>query len=136
MKMFRKNSRFIALIACLAMLLSILAPAISHAMDSRQGDALLVEVCSATGSKSAIAIQLNFEATPGQTQDNQDSQNMSMQHCAYCVMHGGHIALPHAPQPLALIPNLSYSLPELFYHAPRPLFAWAPRQPRAPPYSS
>lgn len=61
---------------------------------------------------------------------------MSMQHCAYCVMHSGHIALPYDPQPLVLIPNLSYSLPELFYHAPRPLFAWAPRQPRAPPYSS
>jgi hypothetical protein len=136
MKMFRKNSRFTVFIACLAMLLNMLAPAVSHAMASGQGDSLLLEVCSAAGNKTAIAIQLNFEEPLGTTQNNPDSQAAPMQHCPYCLTHAGTFALPPATQLLALIPNLSYSLPELFYHAPRPLFAWAASQPRAPPFSS
>lgn len=101
-------------------------------MTSGQGGSLLLEVCSATGNKTAVAVQLDFE----QDKNSQDSQTASMQHCPYCLTHADHVAVPHDMQPLTLISNLSYTLPELFYHAPRPLFAWAASQPRAPPLSS
>ena len=136
MSFFRQNYRFIAWLGCLAVLLNTLAPAISHAMASGQDNTLLLEVCSATGNKTAIAIQLDFAQLPGKMQDNQDSHAAPMQHCPYCLTHVAYLAVLHDKAPLALVTNLSYSLPELFYHAPRPLFAWAASQPRAPPISS
>lgn len=132
MSMCRQNRRFIAWFACLAILLNSLMPAVSHAMASGQGDSLLLEVCSAAGNKTAIAIQLEFE----QSNSSQDTQTASMQHCPYCLAQADNATMLHDTQPLVLIPNLSYSLPELFYHAPRPLFAWAASQPRAPPFHS
>lgn len=130
MQFFRQNRRLIAWLASLAIVLNLLAPAISHAMTAND-DVLLMEVCSAAGNKSAIAIPLNT----GQPADSTDSQN-AMQHCPYCLTHAGSFALMADAQPLFLDKNLSYSLPKLFYHAPRPLFAWAANNPRAPPISS
>jgi hypothetical protein len=129
MAFFTQNRRFIAWFACLAILLNALAPAVSHAMAPKKVGSLLLEVCSATGNKSAIAIQLDFE----ETGSSQDSQTAPMQHCPYCLAHAGNLAVLHDTQPLLLIPTLSHALPELFYHAPSPLFAWAASQPRAPP---
>jgi hypothetical protein len=130
MKLSRKNSRLIALIACFAMLLNSLAPAISHAMASTQGNAnLWQEVCSAAGNKTVLAVDLGTQKPA----NDQDSKPAPMQHCPYCVTHAGSFALvAHVPS-MTIAADLSYSLPELFYHAPRPLFSWAASHPRAPP---
>lgn len=132
MSLFRQNRRFIAWLACLAIMLNSVMPAISHAMTATQDEPLLLEVCSAAGNKTSIAVQLQFE----ESNSSQDTQPAPMQHCPYCLAHADHFTAPQHKQPLLLIPNLSYALPELFYHAPRPLFAWATSQPRAPPFSS
>jgi len=133
MKMFRKNSRLIAFIAILAMLFGALAPAISHAMASAQGKtSILMEICSANGNKSLLATELDIEKPA----DSTDSKTAPMQHCFYCVSHGGSFALLSDIPPLVIHPDLSYSLPALFYHAPHPLFAWAASNPRAPPIAS
>lgn len=133
MEMFRKNSRLIAFIACLAMLLSMLAPAISHAMGTHQGGTtLLMEICSAAGDKSGLSVKLDLQKPA----DSEDSKTTPMQHCPYCLTHAGSFALLAEAPPVLLTPNLSYSLPPLFYHAPRPLFAWAASNPRAPPIAS
>lgn len=133
MEMFRKNSRLIAFIACLVMLLGALAPAISNAMADNQGStSLLLEICSATGGKSGLVIEFDLKKPA----DSQDSQTAAMQHCPYCLTHAGAFALLTDAPPLVLNPNLSYSLPPLFYHAPHPLFAWAASNPRAPPIPS
>jgi len=133
MKMFRKNSRLIAFIACIGMMLSALAPAISHAMANHQGStSLLLEICSATGDKSDLAIKLDLQ-NPA---DSKDSKMAPMQHCSYCLTHAGSYALLANVSPVLITPNLSYFLPPLFYRAPQPLFAWAASNPRAPPISS
>jgi len=129
MQFFRQNRRLIAWLASLAIVLNALAPALSHAMDSGHGDSLLIEICSAAGNKSPISIPLDSEKPA-------DTQPDSMQHCPYCLTHAGSFALMADVQPLITNPDLSYSLPELFYHAPRPLYAWAASNPRAPPHLS
>lgn len=133
MTFFRKNRRFVAWLACLAMVLSSLAPAISHAMASGQGStSLLMEICSAAGNKSVIVTQLDFE----KPSDNQDSKTAPMQHCPYCLTHAGSVGVISDAQLSIALPDASYSVPELFYHSPYPLFAWAASNPRAPPISS
>lgn len=132
MLFFRQNRRLIAWLACLAMLLSAFAPAISHAMANQGGATLLMEICSATGDKPGLAIKLDLP-TPA---DSKDSKTAPMQHCPYCLTHAGSFALLATVPPALLTPNLSYTLPPLFYHAPRPLFAWATSHPRAPPTAS
>lgn len=56
-----------------------------------------------------------------------------MVHCPYCnLMHHSPVFLTgNALQILS--GNLSYEMPALYYHAPRPLFVWAATQPRGPP---
>jgi Protein of unknown function (DUF2946) len=56
--------------------------------------------------------------------------------CQMCLVHGP--ALEPRPQAALVIhlPTLSDAMPSLFLWAPRPLFAWAAAQPRAPPYSA
>lgn len=53
--------------------------------------------------------------------------------CQMCVIQGpGLEPRPHAVRAIQL-PSLSDEPPSLFLWAPRPLFAWAAAQPRAPP---
>ena len=133
MVFFRQHRRLIARFASLAMVLNFAAPAISHAMAEKSGStSILLEICSAAGNKSVLVTELDLE----KRSDSQDSNQAPMQHCPYCLTHAESFAVMHALQPVIALPDLSYSLPELFYHAPRPLFAWAATQPRAPPHSS
>jgi hypothetical protein len=99
-------------------------------MASGQGNTpLLMEICSATGNKSVLVTELDIQ----KPMDSQDSKAAPMQHCPYCLTHAGSFALLSDAPSLLINPDLSYSLPALFYHAPRPLFAWAASNPRAPP---
>lgn len=54
-------------------------------------------------------------------------------HCASCTSHVSPLAMPPVALPLVLDSPAQGHLPELFYLAPRPLFAWTQAQPRAPP---
>jgi len=133
MKMFRKHRRLIAFIASVVMLLAALAPAISHAMSAGQGgSSLLMEICSANGNKTVQATKLDF----GKSSDSKDSKQASQQHCSYCITHAQPFALLPPVVALPDHPDLSYALPELFFRARSPLFAWAAGNPRAPPFTS
>lgn len=129
---YRQNRRIIAWLACLAVLLNSLAPAMSHALAAAHGKAIpWAQICSTSGIKF---IPLAFyQTTNTDKEQNDDSNPMAMDHCAYCLSHAGSFAITTDVK-LALTPiNLSYFLPYLFYHAPRPLFTWASSNPRAPP---
>ncbi|HEU4707694.1 MAG TPA: DUF2946 domain-containing protein, partial [Methylophilaceae bacterium] len=122
MKPSGRHSRLIAWVACIAILLNALAPAITHAMASARGDiSLLQEVCSAAGNKSPIVLHLGIK----KPSNDKDSKSAPMQHCPYCYTHAGSFGMVTGFPPLAASPDLAYSAPELFYHAPRPLFVWA-----------
>ena len=130
MTFFRQNRRFIAWFASLAIVLSSLAPAISHAMSSGQGgETLWQEICSAAGNKFVLVVDLDTEKPA----DGSDSSSASMQHCPYCLTHAGVVGLISDVRLSIALPDASYSVPELFYHSPYPLFAWVAGNPRAPP---
>lgn len=132
MHLFRKNRRLIAFIAASLLLLSTLAPAISHAMSAGQDKSTLwQEICSAAGNKFILVTDLDIEK-PAQD----DSKYAFMQHCPYCLTHAGSDVVIHDLQLPVFALNTSYSVPELFYHSPRPLFVWAASNPRAPPIFS
>ena len=132
MALFSKNRRIIAWLACLAILLNALAPAISHAMAAANGkSAPWAQICTTSGTKF-IALDLALKSD--QKQD--ENAAMNMDHCAYCVTHAGSFGMTASNEFVVYAPNLSYDLPQLFYHAPRPLFVWAAANPRAPPVVS
>jgi hypothetical protein len=130
MSLFRQNRRFIAWFACLAILLNSLAPAISHAMASMQGEeAPWTQICSTSGNKF---IPLDLGKFSKQDGDKQP-QPMAMEHCAYCLTHAGSFAV-FSDVPLQFTPDrLTHTYPALFYQSPYPLFSWAVASPRAPP---
>lgn len=120
-----KRQTLLLWIALLAVLFGTLAPTVSHALVA-VSPAETVQICSVQGYK---LIKL-----PGTDTDQQpSSMQQSMQHCAFCTLHGGDTAL---------IPSLALTLtaiagravhPLLFYSAPHTLYAWSIAHPRAPP---
>lgn len=129
---FRQNRRFIAWLATFAIVLNTLMPAVSHAMSASADKGVWQEICSATGNKFIlVTADLDIKA-PAKNSDDAKT----MQHCPYCVPHAGSFALAASAQVTVTAPQASYSFPPLFYHSPRPLFAWASSSPRAPPASS
>ncbi len=102
----------------LAVLFSALAPTVSRALTpaSPYGYA---EICSVD----------NIKKSPAPVEH-------AMEHCPYCVTHGGSFALlPQAMASFAVIGGHDY-YPPLFYSAPRPLHSWSAAKPRGPPARS
>ena len=113
-------------IACLAILMSSVAPVLSQAFQPSQGDAGWIEVCTALGQQ-LVHVEA---AESSQTTPPDDHARV---HCPYCSSHAVQLGLPPATSPVLFVPTLHYGLPELFLAAPRTLFAWSTAQPRAPP---
>ena len=129
MKASWRTHRFAAWLASFAILLAALAPAISHAVAAVQGGASWVEVCTATGP---ALVKVAGEQAPAAPE--QDGQGMHMEDCPFCLSHAGSFGLAPAAE-AALPASLGTDpAPALFYQSPRPLFAWAAAQARAPPY--
>lgn len=113
----------------MAFLFGLFTPALSHALavaNAQPAGAYLVEICSATGTRHVLvpadATQPAAPAVP------------DMSHCDLCCSHQ-HTPFappPHA-EPVLVVERVRDPYPPLFYHAPRPQFAWTPAQSRGPP---
>lgn len=129
----RHQLRQLSWIAFVAIFGLALAPTISHALAHGQGDSAYTEICTPQGMK-----RLLLDASGAPASDPAPATAAShLDHCPLCGLGGQTPALPPA-QPL-LQPGdlgLSQALPTLFLQAPRPLFAWAAAQPRAPPLTA
>lgn len=129
--------RLYAWIAIFAMAMSALAPAVSRAMGPDEHGRFLVQLCSAAGVEwvELTAEEAAFYGETGAVSSESDpaQSSPSLDHCPYCSAQFGS-ALPPAP---GLSPSFAVTggavLPTLFLVAPRPLFAWSPAHPRAPP---
>jgi len=130
MPVSRQINAMVSWIACFAILLSALAPVISHAVQSTVPPGW-IEICSVTGAKMVRADDA-APAKPG----SDESQAHVFKHCPYCAVHTDHLGLPPAPLARVALMPLGFDVPELFLLAPRTLFAWASAQPRAPPLKS
>lgn len=129
MRFDRASRALTSWIAVLAILMTALAPSISHAMGAKNG-ASLIEVCTSLGAKWVQPDGSSTDQAPAS-----DGVHPFV-HCPYCSLHADAMAIPAAPVGSALAISLSGLLPAAFLAAPRTLSAWATAQPRAPPQFS
>jgi hypothetical protein len=122
--LLRHRLRRLSMIAFLAIFGLALAPTISHALNHARNASVFNEICS-QGMQQMVA---------GQADTGGDGQAAKhMEHCPLCSLSAAAMAW-RQPAPAVAEPlGLGQALPALFLHAPRPLFAWASAQPRAPP---
>lgn len=96
----RYAKRLTSWIAILAVVFASLAPSISHAFLAKNNQpTLLQELCSAQGAKRFIAVDL---AVDTQKSPTQNQAAMHFEHCPYCAMHAGSIAITASPIALFL----------------------------------
>ena len=111
----RCQRQFSGWMAILAMLLSALAPAISHASALLQNDSITwQQVCTASA-------------------DRQGESSAPPEHCSFCLTHVEHSALPLQTSGLLPPPDGGAILQAHFSFEPRPPAAWASPQLRGPP---
>lgn len=126
LRLFRRLFGWVALLAILG---GALAPAISHAVYQQTGKSFL-EICTAQGTR---LIAVDADADPGKG----SAQHVVMEHCPFCVPHAGSLGLLPTTELVFNLPADGFNFyPPLYFSAPRPLFAWASAQPRAPPVFS
>ena len=113
----------------MAFLFGLFTPVLSHAMalaTEQPANAWLIEICSASGTRHVMVIDAVDQTTAPPVPD--------MSHCDLCC---SHLQTAIAPPPYAGVPLVASAerdpYPRLFYHAPRPQFAWTPAQSRGPP---
>ena len=122
--------RFIASIATFAMLLAALAPAISSALATANDQHVRwTVVCSADGAR-LVPVPTDATGVPVAPKAHH------IEHCPFCASPAAFAALPPPAHVHAPLVSGSEPVPVLFLLAPRPLFAWATAQPRAPPSAS
>lgn len=130
MRMNRRAFALASWMAMLAMLMALLAPALSHAYAPTSGAAdlsayLSADICRAGSDAAAGASQTGGEAAPA-------PHDALPEHCPYCHHSSGILLLPPAPCPLALAvadAPPTAQLPD----APKPGSAWTAAQARGPP---
>jgi hypothetical protein len=130
MQMNLFTRRFAAWAACLAILMSALAPSVSHALALARGsDIAWMEVCSVAGIK---LVKADISVKKAGAPVSHDALGPSG-HCPFCSTHAASFALPPAASALFQVAGTASMRPLLFYQSPRPLPIWTDAQSRAPP---
>ena len=120
--MILRKNRLVHWIAALAIAMNALAPAVSQAVSlANHGQGFAMEICSASGPKAAVNIQIDDEVVADQVQP-----------CPYCLAQNSVTPALNtnltfqAPQTLSL-------LPQLFYQSPKRVAVWVSPLSTAPP---
>ena len=122
--------RLAASLALLAMLLAALAPTLTHALAAANDQHLRwTAVCTADGAR-LVPVPTDADGVPQAPKPHQAG------HCPFCSPHAPDAAPPPAPVSVVPVAFESDPVPVLLLLAPRPHFAWAAAQPRAPPRAS
>ena len=121
MLMTKQWRNWIAKLACVAVLLSALMPAISHALAPDRAAVLLAEICSPAGARIA-----------GDDGKAPAKKAMNMEDCSYCRLQFDTPTLPSVPQ-APILADIVEQHPPLYYQSPAPLFSWISANPRGPP---
>lgn len=103
------------------------APTVSHALNHAQGSSAFNEICTPEGMQ-----QMAADSADQGEHSSAPSLN-HLEHCPLCGLAACGLVTPSAPSTLAEPANLRHLQPALFWHAPRPLYAWASDRARAPP---
>lgn len=102
-----------------------LVPTLSRLLAAGTGNSAWAEICTPQGTRLLAA------ADDGQAAGKAQGGN-HLDHCPLCGL-SGDAPLPPAAANAVTMTAPQMLLPRLFLDAPRPLFAWAAAQPRAPP---
>jgi hypothetical protein len=133
MRMNHPMRRLAAWIACCAILMAALMPALSQAAHASgafsSSGTTWMEICSASGAR-VIEVDASFDVK------KPSPAPMSMEPCPYCLIHADTLGLPPAATQMLPMASHAAHFPPLFYQSPRPLFLWAAAQSRAPPSAS
>lgn len=116
-------------LAAFAVLLSAIAPTISHASRSVRGvDLDYISICTTSGMKWVdVKTGETLDTAPDSAEvDNQPDR------CDGCLSHP-HALLPHSFESSVQLVLTQSEKPFLFFHAPKRLYAWSQANPRAPP---
>ena len=120
-----KASRLIHWIAASSILMSAIAPAVSQAVSVAQnGQGFAMEVCSADGSKTEIAVL-----------DGVQTESTESNPCPYCQAQAS-FNLVFENQLRFQDPQRFAFFPALFYQSPKPLAVWVTPPSAAPPTSA
>jgi hypothetical protein len=120
-----KASRLIHWIAAASILMSAIAPAVSQAVSVAQnGQGFAMEVCSADGSKTEIAVL-----------DGVQTESTESNPCPYCQAQAS-FNLVFENQLRFQDPQRFAFFPALFYQSPKPLAVWVTPPSAAPPTSA
>jgi hypothetical protein len=124
----RAHRRLVSWIALLAILMTSLAPALSHAMGSTN-PATWTEICTSGGPM--------FVAAAGDDEGTQTSRlpgvTHALEHCPYCSLHADAFPMPPALPAVHAPVLLGDIVPAAFLHADATAGVWLSAQPRAPP---
>ncbi len=135
------RQRFIAWLACASMVLSAIAPTISHALAIQTTPTGMMKVCTSAGNKfipvNFIIAKANLnvaEQTPATSSRGNKTDKMSA--CSNCDQYAGSIVvLQHADHFFLDAPN-AVKLTTAFYINPRTYFLSTPTSPRGPPLAT
>ena len=115
-----RNRKLVHWIAAASILMSALAPAISHAV-VKGNTSFAMEVCSTSGSK---VVQMQS--------DDSSQADIKMQACPYCLAHVS--ITPSFESGISVdAPQSFAAFPALFYQSPKPLANWVTPPSAAPP---
>jgi len=132
----RAARRLALWLACLAMLMSVLAPTVSRWLAAGNAQ-IRADVCSTDGARS-LPVWLGSSAAPDDRDAShpQHDQHAGLDHCGYCVNPATGHSLPPGDISFAIFSPGSHVLPRLFLQASHPLRVWRAANPRAPPLSA
>lgn len=114
----------------LAMCTSVLSPTLSQTSAGGGPDAQWVEVCGPSG---VVTVDLSAQESPEKAADSESGpQSNHGGHCPYCQLQMAQ-HLPPFRTVGFLVAVSPPTVPVLYLHAPRRMFAWAHAPAQAPP---
>jgi Protein of unknown function (DUF2946) len=126
MQWSRSSRRFSAWVASIAIVLTALAPAISHALQDQPAKSW-IEICTTRGARWIAAAADPAQGIPAPAH--------VVEHSPCCLLQGNAAAPPPSLLVVALL-AVHFEAPRLFLAGQRTLHAWLAAQPRGPPQLS
>jgi hypothetical protein len=130
---FRLRLRWLLRIALIATLGLALVPTVSRLMIPSTGSGPWSEICSTAGARWLAQATIPSDAPESVPSAPGDARSAHMEHCPLCSNVTPALGMPPSAPAVTSLAEGADHLPALFSQAPRPLYAWAPIQARAPP---
>ncbi|MBX9716501.1 MAG: DUF2946 domain-containing protein [Burkholderiaceae bacterium] len=133
MNFFRHRVRWLLHIALIAMVGLALVPTLSRLMIPSVGSGPWSEICSTAGARWLAQVVTPSDAPQSVPSVPGDTRSAHMEHCPLCSHVTPVLGMPPVTPAVVTLAKGADHLPALFSQAPRPLYAWASIQARAPP---